>query len=126
MESELHSNTSEYREHSQKSLDNGKLTDVETSGKLAKQTFSRDSHLQHSDFPEHSQNSWIKQVEVTVNTEDTKLSAASSDFPENSQNSLPSRECEMDNGEANMSFGDRDNQCFLRTFSKLAGGDRGF
>ena len=83
----------------------------EMPGKLAKRTFSRDSHLQHSDFPEHSQNSQIKQVVVTVNAKDTKLSAISSDFPENSQNSLPSKEREMDNGEANVSFGDRDGQC---------------
>ena len=56
----------------------------------------------------------IKQVgtvEVILGTEDTKRSAASSNFPEDSQNSLPSGECEMDNGEANMSFGDRDGQC---------------
>ena len=108
MDSKLHSNTSEYREHSQKSRDKGKPTHVEMPGKLTKRTFSRDSHLQHSDFPEHSQNLRIKQVAVTFNAEDTKLSAASSDFPENSQNSLPSREREMDNGEANVSFGDRD------------------
>ena len=36
LDSKLHSNTSEYREHSQKSWDNGKPTDVETPGKLAK------------------------------------------------------------------------------------------
>ena len=114
---------SDFREHSRNSLenaageeqerDNVKPTHVETPGKLTKRTFSRDSHLQHSDFPEHSQNSRIKQVAVTVNAEDTKLSAASSDFPENSQNSLPSRECEMDNGEANVSFGDCDGQCLM-------------
>ena len=59
-------------------------------------------------------NSRIKQVrtvEVTLGAKDTKHSAASSDFPEDSQNSLPSDEQEMDNGEANMSFGDRDGQC---------------
>ena len=113
LDSKLHSNTSKYREDSQKSRDNGKPTRVETPGKLAKRTFSRDSHLQHSDFPEHSQNSQIKQVAVTVNAEDTKLSAISSDFLENSQNSLPSKEREMDNGEANVSFGDRDGQCLM-------------
>ena len=48
---------------------------------------------------------------MTVNAEDTKLSAASSDFPENSQNSLPSRERETDKGEANVSFGDSDGHC---------------
>ena len=72
------------------------------------------SHLQHSECREHSQNSRIKQavgVAVTVSAEDTKCSAASSDFPEDSQNSLPSSEREMDNGEANVSFGDRDGHC---------------
>ena len=48
---------------------------------------------------------------MTVSAEDTKRSAASSDFPEDSPNSLPSGEREMDNGEANVSFGDRDGQC---------------
>ena len=78
-------------------------------------------HLQHSESQEHSQNSQIKQVrtvEVTVSAEDTKRSAASSDFPEDSQNSLPSGEREMDNGEANVSFGDRDGQC-LATVSEF-------
>ena len=114
LDSKLHSNTSEYREDSQKSRDNGKPTHVETPGKLAKRTFSRDMHLQHSKCREHSQNSRIKQavgVAVTVSAEDTKCSAASSDFPEDSQNSLPSSECETDNGEANVSFGDHDGHC---------------
>ena len=114
LDSKLHSNTSEYREDSQKSRDNGKPTHVETPGKLAKRTFSRDMHLQHSECREHSQNSRIKQavgVAVTVSAEDTKCSAASSDFPQDSQNSLPSSECETDNGEANVSFGDRDGHC---------------
>ena len=62
----------------------------------------------------HSQNSQIKQavgVAVTVSAEYTKRSAVSSDFPEDSQNSLPSSEHEMDNAEANVSFGDRDGHC---------------
>ena len=46
---ELHSNASEYRKHSQKSRNSGKLTDVETPRKLMKRTFSRDTHLQHSE-----------------------------------------------------------------------------
>ena len=50
---------------------------------------------------------------MTVSAEDTKCSAASSNFPEDSQNSLPSSECEMDNGEANVSFGDRDGHCWV-------------
>ena len=40
-------------------------------------------------------------------------SAVSSDFLEDSQNSLSSGECEMDKGEANVSFGDRDDQCLV-------------
>ena len=79
-----------------------------------KRTLNRDTHLQHSKSREHSQNSWIKQVgtvEVTVSAKDTKRSAASSDFPEDSQNLLPSGEREMDNREANVSFGNCDGQC---------------
>ena len=114
LDSELHSNASKYREHSQKSRNSGKLTDVEMPRKLVKRTFSRDMHLQHSESREHSQNSWIKQVgieEVTVNAEDTKRTAASSDFPEDSPNSPPSGEREMDNREAKVSFCDCDGQC---------------
>ena len=48
---------------------------------------------------------------MTVSAEYTKHSAASSDFPEDSPNSLPSSECETDNGEAKVSFGDRDGHC---------------
>ena len=55
---------------------------------------------------------------MTVSAEDTKRSAASSDFPEDSQDSLLSGEGEMDNGEANVSFGDRDGQC-LATVSEF-------
>ena len=36
LDSELHSNASEYREHSQKSRNSGKLTDVEMPRKLVK------------------------------------------------------------------------------------------
>ena len=49
LDSELCSNTSEYREHSQKSWNSGKPTDAETPRKLVKRTFSRDMHLQHSE-----------------------------------------------------------------------------
>ena len=114
LDSELHSNTSEYREHSQKPRDSGKPTNVERPGKLVKDTLIRERHLQHSECREHSQNSQIQQavgVAVTVSTEDTKCSTASSDFPEDSQNSLPRGEHETDNGEANVSFGDRDGPC---------------
>ena len=49
LNSKLHSNASEYREHSQKSRNSGKPTDVEMPRKLVKRTFSRDTHLQHSE-----------------------------------------------------------------------------
>ena len=48
---------------------------------------------------------------MTVNAEDDESSAVSSDFPKDSQNSLSSGEREMDKGEANVFFGDRDGQC---------------
>ena len=48
---------------------------------------------------------------MTVSAKDTERSAASSNFLKDSQNSLPSGEREMDKGEANVSFGDRDGQC---------------
>ena len=118
---ELHSNASEYREHSQKLRNSGKPTDVETPRKLVKRTFSRDTHLQHSESRECSQNSRIKQVrieEVTVSAEDTKCTAARSNFPEDSPNSLPSGEREMDNREAKVTFGDCDGQC-LATVSEF-------
>ena len=70
-------------------------------------------HPGDSESREHSKNSRGKKVEVTVSTEITKYLAASSDFPENSPNSLPSGEHEMDNGEANVSFGDSDGQCLV-------------
>ena len=111
LDSELHSNASECREHS---WDSGKPTDVEMPEKLVKDTLIREMHLQHSECREHSQNSQIKQavgVAVTVSAEDTKCLAASSDFPEDSQNSLSRGERETDNGEANVSFGDRDGLC---------------
>ena len=121
MDLELHSNASEYREHSQKSQNSGKPTDVETPRKLVKQTFSRDTHLQHSESREHSQNSRIKQpgmVEVTVSAEDTKCTAASSDFAKHSQNSLWKGEPKVDPGEAKVTFGDRDGKCLV-TVSKF-------
>ena len=119
MNPELHSKTSEYREHFQESWSSEHVQ--ETPRKFVKQTSSRDTHLQHSDFPQHSQDSRIKQVgtvEVTVSAEDTKHSAASSNFPEDSQNLPPSGEREVENGEANMSFFDRDGQC-LATVSEF-------
>ena len=116
LNSKLHSNASEYREHSQKSRDSGKPTDVETPGKLVKRTFSRDTHLQHSECREHSQNSRIKQpgmVEVPASDEDVESTAASSDFSKHSQNLLSKGEPNVDPGEAKATFGDRDGQCLV-------------
>ena len=49
LDSELHSKVSKYREHSQKSQDNGKPTAAETARKLVKRTLSRNTHPQHSE-----------------------------------------------------------------------------
>ena len=129
LNSELHNNASEYREHSQKSRNSGKPTNFEMTRKLVKRTFSRDTHLQHSDFSKHSQNSRIKQlgmVEVTVSAEDTKRTAASSDFSKHSQNSLSKGEPKVDQGEAKVTFGDRDGQCLVTVseFRKLSPNSR--
>ena len=121
LNSKLHSNASECREHSQKSRDSGKPTDVETPGKLVKRTLIREMHLQHSECREHSQNSRIKQaagVEMTVSAEDAKTTAASSDFSKHSQNSLSKGEPNADPGEVKAIFGDPDGQC-LRTVSEF-------
>ena len=107
LDSELPSNTSEYREHSQKSRDNGKPTYVETTRKLVKRTFSRDTHLQHSECREHSQNSRIKQpgiVEATASDEYAERTAASSDFSKHSQNSLSKGEPNVDPGQVESDF----------------------
>ena len=112
----MHSNTSEYREHSQKSQDNGKPTDKESAETKVKRTFGRDMHLQHGEYRKHSQKLRIQEsvgVAVTVSAEDTKCSAPSSDFPEHSQNSLSRSERETDNEEPNMSLGDRDGLCLV-------------
>ena len=114
--SKLHSNASEYREHSQKSRNSGKPTDVETPGKLVKRTFIRDMHLQHSECREHFQNSRIKQTtgaEVTVSANDAKCPAANSDFPKDFQNSLSNGGTNVDPGEAKATFGDHDGQCLV-------------
>ena len=57
-------------------------------------------------------------MKVTVSAKDDKSSAESNDFLKDSQNSLSSGEREMDKGEANVSFGDRDSQCSV-TVSKF-------
>ena len=62
-------------------------------------------------------------MKVTVSAEDDKSSTESSNFLKDSQNSLSSGKREMDKGETNMFFGDRDGQRIPRTFSKLADGD---
>ena len=116
LDSEPPSNTSEDREHSQKSRNSRKPTDVETARKLVKRTLSRDTHLQHSECREHSQNSRIKHpglVEVTASDEDAEPTAASSDFSKHSQNSLLKGEPKVDPGEAKVIFGDRDGQCLV-------------
>ena len=113
LDSELHSNISEYRKHSQKSQDSGKPTNVETPRELAKGTLITEMHLQHSECREHSQNSRIKQpgtVEVTAGTEDSEATAASSDFSKHSQDSLSKGEPKADPGEANVTSVDSDGQ----------------
>ena len=115
MDSELHSNTSEYREHSQKSRDSGRPTNVERPGKSVKRTLIREMHLQHSECREHSQNSRIKQaarVEMTVSAEDAKTTAVGSDFSKHSQNSLSKGEANVDPRKVEATFGHPDGQCF--------------
>ena len=116
LDSELRSNTSKYREHSQKSQNSGKPTDVETPIKLVERTFSRDMHLQHSECREHSQNSRLKRpgmVETTASGEDAEPTAAGSDFSKHSQNLLSKGEPKVDPGEAKVTFGERDGQCLV-------------
>ena len=121
MDSELPSNNSEYREHSQKSQNSRKPIDVETTRKLVKRTISRDMHLQHSECREHSQNLQLKQpglVEATASDEDSEPTAASSDFSKHPQNSLLKGEPKVDPGEAKVTFYDHDGQCLV-TVSKF-------
>ena len=83
LDSELPSNTSKYREHSQESRNSTKLIDMEMARKLVKRTISGIMHWQHSECPEHSQNSRVKQpglIEATANVEDFGPTAADSDF----------------------------------------------
>ena len=121
LDSELLRNTSEYREHSQKSRDSGKPTDEETPRKVATGTLIREMHLQHSECRKHSQNSRKKQpagVEMTVSAEDAKTTAASSDFSKHSQNSLSKGEPNTDPREVKTTLGDPDGRC-LRTVSEF-------
>ena len=50
---------------------------------------------------------------MTVSAEGNKRSVISSNFLEDSQNSLSGGECEAKEGEANVSFSDRDGQCLV-------------
>ena len=116
LDSELHSKVSKYREHSQKSRDNGKPTAAETARKLMKWTLSRNMHPQHSECREHSPNLRIKQPgleEATANNEDAEPTATSSDFSKHSQNSLSNGEPKVDLVEAKVTFEDCDGQCLV-------------
>ena len=113
LDSELHSNASEYREHSQKSRNSERLTNVETLGNNVQQMLERSVHPGDSENREHSKNSWGKEVEVTVSAEITKYPAASSDFPEDSPNSLSSDEHKMDNVGGKVPAGDCDGHCLV-------------
>ena len=120
MDPELRSNASEYREHSQKSWNSGKSTDVETSGNIVHQTLERCVHPGQSENRKHSQNSREKQavedmdhVKVTMSVRESQCSTGDSDFSKHSQNSLSKDEPKVDPGEANVSFGDRDGQCLV-------------
>ena len=115
-ESVMAPQNSEFQEHSRNSLESaaGEAPELVSEQRSVKQVFDLELHSNASEYREHSHKLRIKQVrieEMTVSTEDTKRTAASSDFPEDSPNSLPSGKCEMDNGEAKVSFGDRDGQC---------------
>ena len=83
MDPKLHSGTSEYREHSQKSRSSERATDKEMSGNIVHRTMDRHVHPGDSDFSEHS------------------------------QNSLPNGEPKVGTEEANVSFSDHDGQCLL-------------
>ena len=114
LDSELPSNTSEYREHSKELRNSTKLIDVETARKLVKRTISGIKHPQHSECREHSQNSWIKQPGlIEEEEEDTGPTAADSDFSKHSQNSLLKGEPKVDPGEVKVTFGDRDGQSLV-------------
>ena len=133
LDPELHSNTSEYREHSQKSRSSGKTTDEEMSRNIVHQRSDRCVHPGDSETREHSQNSRKKQAEedignvkVTAGAEDNKCPTVSSDFLEHSQNLLSSGEPELDSKrKANVSSSERDGQCLgmISEFRELAGED---
>ena len=114
---------SDLREHSRSSLESaaGEAQERVSEQGSVKQALNSKLHSNASESRKHSQNSWIRQagiVEVTVNAEDTKRTAASSDFPEDSPNSPPRGEREINYREAKVSFGDGDDQC-LATVSEF-------
>ena len=130
---ELHSNASEYREHSQKLWNSGKSTDVETSGNIVHQKLERCVHPGNSENREHSQTLWEKQaveemehVKVTMSVRENQCSVGDSDFSKHSQNSLSKGEPKVDPGEVNMSFGDHDGQCLAMAseFRELSSNSR--
>ena len=85
MDPELHSRTSEYREHSQKSRRSEKVIDKKTSRKIVDRMWDKGVHPGDSDFLEHS------------------------------QNSLPNGEPKVDTLEVNVSFTASDGQCSVAT-----------
>ena len=94
LDPELHSNTSKYREHSQKSRSSGKATDVEMSGNSVHQMLDRRVHPRDSENREHSQNSREKQaveeiehVNVTMRSEKVSVQRETAIF----QNILKTR-----------------------------------
>ena len=101
MDPELHSRTSEYREHSQKSQRREKVIDEETSRKIVHRTWDKGAHPGDSDFLEHSKNSLPNgepkvdtgEVNVSVNASDSQCLAAASEFREVSSNSRVENKC---------------------------------
>ena len=88
MDPELHSRTSENREHSQKSWRSERGIDEETSRNMVHRTLDRHVHPGDSDFLEHSQNLLpngepkvdIGEVDVSFTASDGQCSAATSEF----------------------------------------------
>ena len=101
MDPEVHSRTSEYREHSQKSRRSEKMIDKETSRKIVHRTWDKGTHPGDSDFLEHSQNSLPNgepkvdtgEVNVLFTASDGQCSVATSKFREVSSNSQVESEC---------------------------------
>ena len=134
MDPELHSKTSEYREHSQKSRTSGKTTDEEMPRNIVHQTLDRHVHQGDSENRENSQNSREKRAveeighkNVTVSVRENQYSARDSDFPKHSQNSLSKGEQKVDPGEANVLSNTRDGQCWSAAseFGEVSSNSRG-